>query len=344
MNNKLWNLIPSLFLFGLYSVLFAEPTDKSGLFLGVHLSKQPIPELLSEHLNLTAGEGIIIDNIAVGSPADLAGLDQNDIIIKLDNQPVISQIEFVNEIKRSQPGRVIQLTVIQHGRTNTAAITLTAPASDTIEWKYQMQAPQMIFRPGRILTRKFGQDDWIEAPISPDSSNQTTTFNHVIDGKNVTVVIAGNPYIGQTKIVITLGDQTVSTTIAMVQELKDEKLRDAVIDDIQTAQETQKELKFRFEFDPADPRYYYDFHRRQHVPNDQFDIEKWKEFEKQLPELKDSYKDKADQLKDKLDEMDTNLTNQLTEIKEQMRKLQKDFDELLKKLEAKQRQKEETTI
>src|SRR5690606_38379968 len=54
-------------------------------YLGVVLEN--VPEFLAEHLKLENGQGVIIGQILEGGPAATAGLEKNDIILKLDGKP-----------------------------------------------------------------------------------------------------------------------------------------------------------------------------------------------------------------------------------------------------------------
>jgi serine protease Do len=59
-----------------------------------------------------------------GSPADKAGLMENDIIIEIDGTKIDSNTQISEIIADNQPGDVLQFKVWHKGETKTISITL----------------------------------------------------------------------------------------------------------------------------------------------------------------------------------------------------------------------------
>lgn len=93
-------------------------------FLGINL--QPIDKDLTEAFNLEKQEGILVSDVAKDSPAALAGLQQGDIILQLNDKPVKTVSKFRNEIAMMMPGTNIKLRVLRNGKTLTLNATLTS--------------------------------------------------------------------------------------------------------------------------------------------------------------------------------------------------------------------------
>ncbi|MFL5873756.1 MAG: S1C family serine protease [Solirubrobacterales bacterium] len=102
------------------------------------------PEL-AKALNLPADEGVIVQTVVKGSPADKAGLEAGntsatidgeeiklggDIITEVDGKPLKSMEELVEVIQESKPGDELKLTILRGDKEKTAEVTLgTQPKS-----------------------------------------------------------------------------------------------------------------------------------------------------------------------------------------------------------------------
>ncbi|CDZ80078.1 putative periplasmic serine endoprotease DegP-like precursor [Candidatus Rubidus massiliensis] len=84
-------------------------------YIGVVL--QQIDYDLSLALGLPKVEGALIAEIAKGSPAEKAGLQQGDIIIKFNNNPVQNVGSFRNAISMMSPGTSLQLQILSQDKT-----------------------------------------------------------------------------------------------------------------------------------------------------------------------------------------------------------------------------------
>lgn len=99
------------------------PEKKNAMaFLGVGTAE--IPELLIEHLQLTPGEGLMVESVQADSPAAKAGIKVNDIIHRISGKPVASVPDLGIQIRSRKPGEKIQVDVIQKGKPATLDITL----------------------------------------------------------------------------------------------------------------------------------------------------------------------------------------------------------------------------
>lgn len=135
-------------------------------WLGVQLS--PVPASLAYHLDLK-DHGVMIANIFEDSPAEQAGLDRYDIIIKADGKPTPGgpdAIHRFSEIVRDKtPGDALDLTVISRGQEKTLSVILGEPPEDwrRLKPKYE-EDPDVAYERafglrGRIL--RPGPHGWI---------------------------------------------------------------------------------------------------------------------------------------------------------------------------------------
>ena len=132
-------------------------------WLGIQLS--PVPAALAAHLKLGSGGGLMVQNVHKDSPADKAGLQQYDVIVGYDGDPLDGDIEdFQDRIRTRKPSEVIRLEVRRAGETQRIEVTVgeVPRQSRRLEWRYQ-EDPDVTSRNlyglrGRIL--RPGPDGW----------------------------------------------------------------------------------------------------------------------------------------------------------------------------------------
>jgi hypothetical protein len=102
------------------------------VWIGVRISAVPAP--LAAHL----GErGVMIGNIVKGSPADQAGLEQYDVVISCDGQPVNQPQDLTAAIGKVEAGKSLTLTVLRKAAERQVEVKPVArPAEDGMELKY----------------------------------------------------------------------------------------------------------------------------------------------------------------------------------------------------------------
>lgn len=108
-------------------------TPDRGVWLGVQLC--PVPTILAGHLQL--GEaGLMVRNVFIDSPADVAGLDRYDVIVKADGKEVVGNVRALNrQISEKKTGDTLELDIYHKGQPGHLKITLTARPSEWSELK-----------------------------------------------------------------------------------------------------------------------------------------------------------------------------------------------------------------
>lgn len=109
------------------------PTVKSGevkntAYLGVVTSLPP--QIISDQLGLDHGEGLIIQAVAPDGPAAKAGLETNDIIVRVNDAPIRSAMEFTRLIRSQKPGDTIKLNLIRKGAPTEVTAILGSRAKN----------------------------------------------------------------------------------------------------------------------------------------------------------------------------------------------------------------------
>lgn len=86
--------------------------------LGVAL-EAPSPTL-QDHLNLPAGQGLVLSAVFPNSPAEKAGLLRHDLLLEIDGKAVASDIAALQkDLLERKPGTEIDATVIRKGQRET---------------------------------------------------------------------------------------------------------------------------------------------------------------------------------------------------------------------------------
>ncbi|MBS0623585.1 MAG: DegQ family serine endoprotease [Verrucomicrobia bacterium] len=93
-------------------------------FLGVTL--QPVDVDLASFYDLESHHGALIADIIKGSPADQAGLKQEDVIIAYNGQKVENLNSFRTAVSLMPPGATLNLVVRRDGQTKNISVTIAA--------------------------------------------------------------------------------------------------------------------------------------------------------------------------------------------------------------------------
>ena len=98
------------------------PEAPATAFLGVVTSD--VPEMLSEHLDLKAGEGIIVRSLMPDGPAAKAGIAVHDVITHVGDQLINSPEDLSKCIAAQKPGDKVNVEIIHKGKPSKIDITL----------------------------------------------------------------------------------------------------------------------------------------------------------------------------------------------------------------------------
>ncbi|HQV16303.1 MAG TPA: Do family serine endopeptidase [Denitromonas sp.] len=93
---------------------------------------QEMNQALSESFGLKSARGALISQVEPGSPAEKAGLQPGDVILKLNGETITESNELPPKIAAMAPGSKITLQVWRKGNTRDVAVTLGAVKSEDI--------------------------------------------------------------------------------------------------------------------------------------------------------------------------------------------------------------------
>jgi hypothetical protein len=310
MKAKYWTVWLAGWFFLLANPAWAEmagETTKS--YIGVRLNQ--VPDVLRKHLKLDDNRGLLIQNIQLGSPADKAGLEKDDIIISWNGQPVTSYQEFVDQVQQAGVGTEITLDVIHNGDVKTIPVTLE-PYQKLDSWKYPA-GPEGFGRlqPGRVFRLQPDKQNWEQIPFGqvPEMKDyfkrffqQKHSYKSADGEMNLEITIEGDPHDPNAKIKIEdRKERTHYETAADQIDQLPEKYRQPVRQVLEEAQKSE----FDYDFDWPQWRENYE---------DPFNRQNWP------PEW----------LRNRSDE---SMSNQMQDLMERMGQLEKNQQELLERME-----------
>ncbi len=143
----------------------AGDIQPGGPWLGVQFG--PVPRALSAQMNLPADSGQMILNVAEGSPADLAGFQQYDVITAINGQPTPGDMTAFLEVVRSfNPNETHAFTLLRAGQQVQANVTVVPrPAPDAMpKMKYESEIVELsrdrMFGRGGMV-EKDDQGNWV---------------------------------------------------------------------------------------------------------------------------------------------------------------------------------------
>ncbi len=79
-----------------------------------------------------AGNGVLINQVSPGGPADKAGLKPNDVILTVDGVPVKNGDDLVANISARRPGSTVSIGYLRNGAKQTATVNI-ADRTQTVE-------------------------------------------------------------------------------------------------------------------------------------------------------------------------------------------------------------------
>ncbi|MEZ4742693.1 MAG: Do family serine endopeptidase [Bdellovibrionota bacterium] len=92
-------------------------------YIGVAL--QPLDDSLASSLSLPKNTtGSLVTKVVKGAPADKAGIEPGDVIVKVDNVEIKEDSDLVNTIGLKQPGDKASLTYFRNGKKKTTNVSI----------------------------------------------------------------------------------------------------------------------------------------------------------------------------------------------------------------------------
>ena len=112
----------SIMIFPLFFTLALSAADKAKGFMGIMSS--PLSKALSMQMNLKDNQGILVQKILKGSPAEKAGIQKYDILLKINDDSISDHQSLRALVKKYSAGDEVAVSLIHKGQAKTLNVKL----------------------------------------------------------------------------------------------------------------------------------------------------------------------------------------------------------------------------
>jgi len=103
-------------------IIRAFNQDSSGAFLGIRMTDVTKDNMAQYKLGKI--EGVIVSSVVEGSPAESAGIKQDDVLLSFDGEKVRSTLQLSRLVRETPVGREVELTLSRDGKRETRKVQL----------------------------------------------------------------------------------------------------------------------------------------------------------------------------------------------------------------------------
>lgn len=100
-------------------------------YLGVYI--QDLTPDLAEGMGIGEKEGVLVTDVIAGTPADEAGFEEGDVIVKVNGKKVTSTGELRARIAQLKPGSRAKITIIRDGKYKDLSVKIGERPEETAE-------------------------------------------------------------------------------------------------------------------------------------------------------------------------------------------------------------------
>lgn len=111
-------------------------------WLGVELA--PLDEVIQKRFGLPASQGAIVNYVVAGSPAQKAGIQRGDALLRFNGKEISSPQELIRLISRSKPEESVELEIVRQGKTIKVRLALGERPESTEVRSFRPQQEQEI--------------------------------------------------------------------------------------------------------------------------------------------------------------------------------------------------------
>lgn len=104
--------------------VFAIAGDKQRSFIGVF--SDTISDDKATELGLKKAEGVYIQNVVPGGPAEKAGIKSGDVILEINGTEIVNGEHFRTILGKSEPGSQLKLTIFRDKKKQNITVTTEA--------------------------------------------------------------------------------------------------------------------------------------------------------------------------------------------------------------------------
>ena len=110
---------------------------------------QEVTKELAESFGLPKASGALVNSVEKGGPAEKAGIEASDVILKFDGKTVASSVDLPRIVGQSRPGSKVSAQIWRKGASRDVAITV----GEMPEEKVAQRAGRKESKPGNVVAR-----------------------------------------------------------------------------------------------------------------------------------------------------------------------------------------------
>ena len=165
-------------------VLVKSPDERAG-YLGV--STQDMTRRLAKSMDVKTTEGALVNEVMDDSPAEEAGLKEEDVIIEVDGKKIGDSDDLREVVRKIVPGTKVDVVVMRKDERKTLAATIDkVPPSRSYSYSYSMPPMPRIPRIPPMDIHIFNTTGQLGMTIS-SLNKQLGKYFEAPDGKGVLV-------------------------------------------------------------------------------------------------------------------------------------------------------------
>ena len=311
-------ILAGLLLVGLSLGQKSTQVKKQG-WVGVYL--QELTPELKESMDLEEStEGVLVNGVVEGSPAEKAGIEEGDVIISFDGKKTDSIERLTALVRRTSPGTEVDIKVIRDGEEKDVQVTIGESSSSSLfnlnpgKYKIEKKAIEPFiwnFQSGsklgvaiQDLTEQLGDYFGVkngEGALITEVEKESPAEKAGLKAGDVIVQVDNEKVSGSDDVRQILSDKEKGDEVSL-KVIRDKRPKDFSV----TLDETEKEYSFKI----------------------QPDIEKTKDMELFLDKLQIP---EAPMLKGYSSD-ESKLKRDLNKLKKEMEELRKELDQLKEEL------------
>ena len=98
--------------------------------IGVQIA--PVTKEVAESIGLGKAQGVLVRGVEEGAPAEKAGVEAGDIIVRFDGKPIDKPADLTRAVGNTPPGSKVALTVFRRGGMKELSITVAEVEAEKV--------------------------------------------------------------------------------------------------------------------------------------------------------------------------------------------------------------------